>query len=135
MYIVNPFRKKGRAASDLSSTHPPISERIRILRSMAGGASFLDYNQGYQQIHKGGKEVIPSSVIAAAGAVGLRAAAPDKVGEEPSKVKRTRETSDLMWRQNNYKTIDCKCGTRLRIPPKFKTGNVRCPHCGRVTRL
>jgi heat shock protein HtpX len=31
MYIINPFRKKGKAASDLTSTHPPISERIRIV--------------------------------------------------------------------------------------------------------
>ena len=135
MYIINPFRKKGMAASDLSSTHPPISERVRILRSMAGGASFLDYESAYEQIHKGGKGVISASAIAATGAVGLRAAAPGMVGEEPSKVKRARETSDLMWRSNNYRTIDCKCGTRLRIPPKFKAGNVRCPHCGRVTRL
>jgi heat shock protein HtpX len=51
MYIINPFRQKGRAATDLSSTHPPISERIRILRSMAGGASFADYNNAYQQVH------------------------------------------------------------------------------------
>ena len=36
MYIINPFRKNGMSASDLTSTHPPISERIRILRSMAG---------------------------------------------------------------------------------------------------
>jgi len=34
MYIVNPFRQKGMKASDLSSTHPPISERVRILRAM-----------------------------------------------------------------------------------------------------
>jgi len=47
MYIVNPFRKKGLKASDLTSTHPPISERIRILRAMAG-ASFNNYDQAYR---------------------------------------------------------------------------------------
>ena len=41
MYIINPFRKKGMQASDLTSTHPPLSNRIRILRAMAG-ASFND---------------------------------------------------------------------------------------------
>ena len=59
MYIVNPFRKKGMRASDLSSTHPPISERIRILRAMAGN-SFGDYDQAYRQVH-GGKGVIPAA--------------------------------------------------------------------------
>jgi len=64
MYIVNPFRRKGMKASDLSSTHPPISERIRILRAMAG-ASFNDYDQAYRQVHQGGTGVIPATSIAA----------------------------------------------------------------------
>ncbi len=32
MYIVNPLKPKGQKLSDLTSTHPPISERIRILK-------------------------------------------------------------------------------------------------------
>ena len=134
MYIINPFRKKGRAATDLSSTHPPISERVRILRSMAGGASFADYNAAFSKIHKGGGSVIPQSALAGAAAVGLRAAGPEAapVEPEPSKVERTREVSDLMWRMNNYRTITCDCGTKLKVPSKFKKANVRCPHCGRI---
>jgi heat shock protein HtpX len=135
MYIINPFRKKGRAASDLTSTHPPISERIRILRSMAGGAAFADYDQSYRQVHGAGKGVIPASAVAAVGAVSLRAAEPERAAEGPSKVERARETSDLLWRQNNYKTITCECGTKLRVPPKFKAASVRCPHCGRINRV
>lgn len=134
MFIVNPFRRKGRAAADLSSTHPPLSERIRILRSMSGGASFADYNTAYQGAHKGGGSIIGAASLAGAGAVGLRQAGPDiPVGApEPSKLVRTREVSNLMWQKNNYRTIDCRCGTRLRVPPDFKQGKVRCPHCGEV---
>ena len=134
MYIINPFRKKGRAAADLSSTHPPISERIRILRSMAGGAAFADYESAYRQVHKGGKGVISPAAVASVGAVGLRAAEPEAAPREPepSKVERTREVSDLMWRLNDYKTINCACGTKLKVPPKFKGDQVRCPHCGRI---
>lgn len=65
MYIVNPFRKKGMKASDLSSTHPPISERIRILRAMSG-ASFGDYDQAYRQVHQGGKGIIPVAAVGVA---------------------------------------------------------------------
>ena len=36
MYIINPFKKKGMSISDLTSTHPPIADRIRILRSRGG---------------------------------------------------------------------------------------------------
>ncbi len=134
MYIVNPFRKKGMAVADLTSTHPSLTERVRILRSMAGGASFADYNLAYQGAHKGGGSVIGAASLAGAGAVGLRAAAPEAPPEEhePTKLERTREVSDLMWRKNRYLTIDCECGTRLRVPPDFKKGNVRCPHCGKV---
>jgi heat shock protein HtpX len=64
MYTINPFHKKGMAAADLTSTHPPISERVRILRSMSGGASFNEYEQAYQQVHgKGG--IIPKSALSA----------------------------------------------------------------------
>ena len=130
MYITNPFRKKGRAASDLSSTHPPISERVRILRSMAGGASFADYNNAYASIHKGGGSVIPAAALAGIGTIGLRAAEP-----EPSKQERTREVSDLMWKMNKYRTINCDCGTKLKVPPKLKRANIKCPHCGRIIPL
>ncbi len=134
MFIVNPFRKKGMAAADLTSTHPPISERVRILRSMGGGASFADYNQAYQGAHKGGGSILGAASLAGAGTVSLREAAPKVPAEEkePTKLERTREVSDLMWRKNRYRTIDCECGTRLRVPPKFKKGDVRCPHCGKV---
>ena len=140
MYIVNPFRNKGKAAADLTSTHPPISERIRILRSMGGGASLGDYNNAYNTVHKGGNNILGKATLAAGtGAVGIRAAegntAPVDRETEPDKIERTREVSDLMWRKNKYSTIDCKCGTRLRIPPKFEADSVRCPHCGKVNAV
>jgi len=134
MYIINPFRKKGRAATDLSSTHPPISERIRILRSMVGGASFTDYNNAYQQVHTGGGRVIPASALALAG-TSYKAVTPEIKAKEPDKLARTRETSDLMWKLGKYKEIDCDCGAKLRVPPKFKEKQVKCPHCGNVHKL
>lgn len=132
MYIINPLRREGRAASDLTSTHPPISERIRILRSMSG-ASFADYEQAYGQA-KGRAGIIPASALAGAGAVGLRGPSAEVRPLEATsqKIERTRETSDLMWRKSNYKTIDCDCGTRLRVPPSLQGTAVRCPHCGRI---
>jgi len=132
MYIINPFRKKDRAASDLTSTHPPISERIRILRSMAG-ASFTDYEEAYRQVRGAKKGIIPTSTVAAAKSVSLRAAVSEaEEGAALDEVERARETSDLMWRMGNYKTIDCECGTKLRVPPSYKEPSIVCPHCGRI---
>ena len=133
MYITNPFRKKSFKASDLSSTHPPLSERIRILRSMAG-ASFGDYDQAYRQVHRGGKGIMSATGIAA-GAVPLAATKPEAKVEEPDEMQRARETSDVMWRLNNYKTITCDCGAKLRVPPRFKEPKIKCPHCGRIHRV
>jgi len=128
MYIVNPFRKKGMKASDLSSTHPPLSERIRILRAMSG-ASFSDYDQAYRQVHRGAKGVIPAGSMAA-GAVPLAGVTPEARAAEPDEMQRARETSDVMWRMSDYKTIPCDCGATLRVPPAFKEPSIRCPHCG-----
>ena len=126
MYIINPFRKKGMKASDLSSTHPSISERIRILRAMAG-ASFNDYDQAYRQVHQGSKGIIPAAAASMVPPTATKLAAQV---EEPDEMQRARETSDVMWQLNNYKTITCDCGTRLRVPPKFKESKIICPHCG-----
>jgi heat shock protein HtpX len=138
MYTVNPFRKEGKPASNLTSTHPPILERIRILRAMSG-ASLSDYDQAYRQA-KGGTGIAPASALALdglAGGAALRALSPEAkpVEEFPQKVERARETSDLMWRLNDYKTINCTCGTKLRVPPRFKESTVRCPHCGRTNSV
>jgi heat shock protein HtpX len=135
MYIINPFQKKGMSIDSLTSTHPPIAERVRILRSMAG-ASLADYERAYQQA-KGGAGIVPASVLASAGAMALRAASPETkpLEEFPQRVERARETSDLMWRLSNYKTIPCECGTTLRIPPNFRAPAVRCPHCGRIHQV
>ncbi|MES0329617.1 MAG: M48 family metallopeptidase [Dehalococcoidales bacterium] len=137
MYIINPFHKKGMAASNLSATHPPLKERIRILRSMAGGASFAQYDAAYQQVHKTSDGIMSAGSIAAAGAVGLRGAKAEEPTQvkEPSHVERTRETADMLYRLNKYKTITCACGTKLKVPPRFKDNTIRCPHCGRVHRV
>lgn len=129
MYIADPFKEKALSAEELGSTHPPLADRIRILRSM-GGASLADYERAYAQAHKGDR-VLSDADIKQAGTVSLRQAQPEKAGEE-ARVERARETSDVLWRMNEYKTIDCDCGVRLRLPPGYKGESVRCPRCGDV---
>jgi len=134
MYIVNPFRKKGMSINDLTSTHPPIQERVRILRAMAGGASLSSYDQAYRSVKHTGGGIMSRQTVAAAGLVDTRVANPDTspVETPTEKTERAREVSDLMFRMNDYKIIDCECGTRLKVPPSYRGQMVRCPHCGRV---
>ena len=132
MYIINPFRKRGLKASDLTSTHPPISERIRILRAMAG-ASFNNYDQAYQQVH-GGKGVLPAASLTAE-TVPIATIKLEGEAGQLNETQRARETSDVMWRLSDYKTIACDCGAKLRVPPNFKEPQIKCPHCGRTHQV
>jgi heat shock protein HtpX len=132
MYTINPFRKEGRAATDLTSTHPPISERIRILRAM-GGASPADYERAYEQVKH--RKIIPASALAAADSVSLRAPSAEKE-TEADRLARTRETSDMMLRMNNYSIVACgKCGTKYKIPPDFPDQSFYCAHCGNTVNV
>jgi heat shock protein HtpX len=140
MYIINPLHKEGLKASDLTSTHPPISERVRILRSMAGGAAYADYEKAYEKVHSG-KSILPKAAltgeVGAAGAVGIRAATPSEPGEMAisGKSARTREVSDMMLRLNNYRMVDCECGARWKIPPGFRDETIQCTRCGRTLKV
>ena len=133
MYTANPFRKEGRAATDLTSTHPPTSERIRILRTMAGGASLAAYNLAYSEVTKSGRGVVPRSALVGEPAIAVRQAAAAE--PQPEKVERVRETSDLMWKFSSWGLVNCQCGTKIRVPPNFKGNTIRCPHCGTVNSM
>jgi heat shock protein HtpX len=136
MYIANPLNKEGMKLSDLTSTHPPISERVRILRAMAGGASFTDYDSAYRKVHAG-QGVISKAAAGAVEAVGIRQASPSVPGEMAvaEKAARNREVSDMVLRLNQYRIVDCACGAKWKIPPGFKEDSILCTRCGRTIRL
>jgi len=133
MYIVNPFKKKGQMKlSDLTSTHPPISERVKILRNMTHGASFKDYSDSFSNVTKT-KTVIPPAALTKE-AVALRQA-----GAEAKKKQRLetqmRQVGDIMRKVNQFVFLTCLCGLKLKIPPNFKGKSVACPRCKRKLDL
>jgi heat shock protein HtpX len=135
MYIINPLHKEGRAATDLTSTHPPISERVRILRSMAGGAAYANYEAAYEQVKS--KSLLSKTAVASVGLVGIRAATTttDETDPVADKAARSREASDLMLKMNNYRTVECTCGTQWKIPQGFKADSIQCTRCGRTIKI
>lgn len=134
MYIVNPFRKAGQAASNLSSTHPPISDRVRVLRSM-GGASFADYDTAYRSIRGSRKGVVPRGALGLTGEATLRAPSAEAEPVPQTEAARAREVSDVLWKTNKYQTVECECGAKLRVPPGSNLSQVKCPRCGTVHRV
>jgi Zn-dependent protease with chaperone function len=71
MFIVNPLSGAQDESSSLFSTHPPTSQRVSILRSMAG-AGLGDYEAAYRAVRGGG--LIGGASLKAAPIVALRAA-------------------------------------------------------------
>ncbi len=133
MYIVNPFKKMGQwSLSDLTSTHPPISERIRILRSLSHGASFKDYSEAYVSVTKG-RTIIPASALTKED-LALRQASEEAKNEE-RRAKQMREVGDIMRKVNGFIFLSCLCGLILKVPPNYKAESVECPRCHRTHKV
>jgi len=129
MYIVNPFKKKGqRKLSDLTSTHPPISERIKILRNMTHGASFKDYSDSFSNVTKT-KTVIPPAALTKED-IALREASA-QIKRKERLEKQFRQVGDIMRRVNGFIFLTCVCGLKLKVPPNYKGSRVICPRCKR----
>jgi len=132
MYIVNPFKKKKQMKlSDLTSTHPPISERIKILRNMAG-ASFKDYSDSFTNVTHARTPVPPTALTKEA--VALRQASAEARKKERVE-KQMRQVGDIMRRINEFVFLTCLCGIKLKVPPNYKADKVRCPRCKRILDL
>ena len=125
MYIINPLKRTKHMAANATSTHPPIDERIRILRAMGAG-SFADYDRSYQKIKGSKKGVLPGSALKEDGA------GPAPVREKISASQReiARQVDDLFYKKDGYQRVECNCGTVLKIPPDFGAAEARCPRCG-----
>jgi heat shock protein HtpX len=133
MYIVNPFKKAtSRKLSDLTSTHPPISERIRILRSMTHGASFNDYSRAYSDITKT-KSIIPPSALTKE-QVEIRQAQEKEVKKRRIE-QQIHDIGDIMRKVNGFIFLTCTCGLKLKIPSNFKHSTVKCPRCHNILTL
>lgn len=126
MYIINPLKlDKKKMAANSTSTHPPIRERIKILRAMGTG-SFADYEESYRKVKGGKKGILPASALQEEPAAGTPRAATPESGFRV----RAREVDDFLYKSSGYKRIECACGTVLKTPPKFTQPSLTCPRCG-----
>jgi heat shock protein HtpX len=132
MYIVNPFKRRGQLTlSDLTSTHPPISERIRILRSLSQGVSFKDYSDAYTNVTKR-RTIVPATALTKED-IALRQASAEVKAERIE--KQLRQVGDIMRKVNGFIFLSCVCGLTLKIPPNFTAETVKCPRCQRVHNI
>jgi len=131
MYIVNPLKKTSRL-SGLSSTHPPINERIKILRNMTHGASFKDYSDSFSKVTHT-KTVVPAYALTQED-IALRDSAA-QAKKQQRLDKQLHQVGDIMRKVNGFVFLTCVCGLKLKIPPNFKAHSVKCPKCHRTLNL
>lgn len=132
MYIVNPLSPPGMQAASLTSTHPPLQERIEILRAM-GGASYTSYQRAFSKIKGKPTMIIPGSGLKQDDEEtrSIREPSEDKKNEKKS----ARDAIDLMRAASGYAFIVCACGLKLKIPPDFENSSIECPRCQRSNEV
>ena len=130
MYIINPLKRTKKMAANASSTHPPIDQRIRILRSMGGGG-YKAYDEAFRSVTgKGG--VMPGSALKEDTGGDLRGPVDTSSRVmDPLQRERARQVDDLFYKKDGWERISCPCGTVLKLPPDFDAKVAKCPHCGR----
>ncbi len=132
MFIANPFKKrKGMKLSDLTRTHPPISERVRILRSMGSGVSYRDYSQAYATTTQR-KNIVPRAAMTDEKVSSRK---PSSEGKEQGVENQLRQVGDIMRRVNGFAFLTCVCGLKLKVPPDYNRDKVRCPRCKKILDL
>ena len=119
-------------------THPPIWNRIKILRKMSGGAGYLDYRKAYEEVVNAKAGFMPESVAASTTKLPLRMA--ELLVGEQSMVTSEEEmaaftgdvrTEDVIRLTEDYGFIDCDCGLKIKIPSGYDKYEIKCPRCGR----
>ncbi len=130
LYIINPLQRKSLKFSSLTSTHPPVNERIEILRNMMHGAGLLDYQRAFSKTKRTSSQIIPGSGLSRREDISIREASVEK-HTHTAKKKDARDLGDLMLAVNKYAFIACVCGLTMKIPPEYKDSSITCPRCAR----
>ena len=120
LFIINPLAADGERTG-LFATHPPIAERIKVLRGMTG-ASFAAYDAAYRQAT--GRGII--------GAESLRSDAPATIrtAADSSPITTRREVRDIAYRAHDYVAVHCACGAETNVPAGHTDDGIQCLRCG-----
>ncbi len=130
MYIVNPLKKTGMQIANLSSTHPPLTERIKILRGMMHGVDFADYQTVYNKVKNNNEQIIPPSGLKTTKDIPILG---DVIPTANLTQKETqRKLGNIVMGVNGYNFYNCNCGVTIKVPPTFKSDKVKCPRCGEI---
>jgi heat shock protein HtpX len=125
-----------------SGTHPPIWNRIRILKNMSQGVGFIDYQKAYNEVVQHKANFMPDSMLASKISFPMRGASAlsDEPGfvetrEEFNKLENNDRSEDITRLSEDFGFISCPCGMKIKTPPDYKKLYIKCPRCGRTHAL
>jgi len=141
MFIANPLKKTGERMRNLSSTHPPIEERVRILRKLSG-ASYVDYQRTFSEVTGKRSGLLPGSALSDTSEIPVRkGGAPVAMAAATSNLMETspaqfaHASGDIIRAANGFRFVNCSCGMKFKIPPGFTRASIKCSKCGTVHPL
>jgi heat shock protein HtpX len=123
-FIVNPLNTHS------NDTHPPIFERIHILRKMAGYADFASYQQAFHNLKGKEQTIIPPVALSRKETIPIREAQPIEETLASNNQTTLHHVGDLIRAINNFAFISCSCGMKMKIPPEYNDPVLKCPRCG-----
>lgn len=125
MCIAQPLENPDEKLTDIFSTHPPITERIHILRAMSQGVQYAEYQKAFQKVTGKKSALIPMSGLSDSAAIASR---PPSV-EPEIKIDPQHEALDIMRALNGYLFLECTCGLRIKAPAGLGKKEILCPKC------
>jgi heat shock protein HtpX len=128
-YIANPYKQD--LDDSLFATHPPLGQRIKILRLMSTGAAFKDYVKAYWSVTHTHKHLMAASDMNLGVGVAIREPSPPTRQSQAGPRGASGGTGDIIRAMNQFVFINCECGMKMKIPPEFARGEIRCPRCDR----
>ncbi len=134
LFIVHPFETSSETRSSFfaaGSTHPPVTERIRILRSLTG-AGYRDYEGAFMKVTKKAT-LIPERMLRDKTPIPLRT--PPPFAGEPSRAQKRRDLRDIALAAAGFSFLTCACGLKVKVPGTIGTYGFPCPRCGRLLFL
>jgi len=132
-YIVNPYKQ--HLGGSPFATHPPLEDRIKVLRGMSAGAGYIDYVKSYVDVTKTHKPLIPGPDLKNADHAEIRKPSHEPEKKQADPAQNLKKAGDIMRAINDYAFIACACGLKIKLPPEFKKDSLACPRCGRVHKV
>ncbi|MBN1327285.1 MAG: hypothetical protein JW996_04985, partial [Candidatus Cloacimonetes bacterium] len=134
LYIVEPESLEFPGLLQPPETHPPIANRIKILRSLGSVISFSNYTAVYNEVLNVNKTLFPRDIIEDETKLETkqRDIAESNILDPAVSL---RKMKDIIHYLDNHFIVKCTCGLKIKLPKDFPCHELHCPRCGYIHYL